>query len=80
MAEMGQQSCLGRLVGTAEIHSYLPESLQRRKLLPCATCGPEHLHQSPRARMYLLDYLVGANEQDRWNFEIERPGGAQIDY
>jgi hypothetical protein len=28
----------------------------------------------------LLDHLVGADEQNRWDFEAERPGGPQIDH
>jgi len=43
--------------------SYLPESLQRRKLLLCATSRPERVQQD------LLKDLVGAGEQRRRNSE-----------
>ena len=52
-----------------------PESDHSRHEFEMANCDLTHCSKRHR----LFDDLVGADEQNRRDFEAERPGGSQID-
>jgi hypothetical protein len=45
-----------------------------------AITGREQMQQTNVRKRGLFDDLIGADEQDRRDFETERPGGSQIDH
>src|SRR5262245_25036936 len=45
----------------------------------CSNCRRGSFISIPPSLVCLFDHLVGTGEQSLWNFEVQRPGGLQVD-
>jgi hypothetical protein len=80
MSQMGQRPPCQSTPSPSVAHSIADEILHRGELPVSAKTGREQMQQTRCANAPLFDHFVGADEENRRDFETERSGRSQIEH